>query len=80
MVIIIGYTFWYDFAGSFVVVDDSGRVEAVESGSKVACVVLQVLFHDQVRVLQKSSEWLVSISSYQLTLSFLRLEAIDNLP
>lgn len=43
--------------GSFVVVDDSGRVEAVESGSKVACVVLQVLFHDQVRVLQKSPEW-----------------------
>ncbi|GJT69542.1 probable RNA-binding protein EIF1AD [Tanacetum coccineum] len=43
--------------GSFVVVDDSGREEAVESGSKVACVVLQVLFHDQVRVLQKSPEW-----------------------
>ncbi|XP_071734355.1 uncharacterized protein [Rutidosis leptorrhynchoides] len=43
--------------GSFVVVDDSGREEAVESGSKVACVVLQVLFHDQVKVLQKSPEW-----------------------
>ncbi|KAL7614254.1 hypothetical protein Lser_V15G09120 [Lactuca serriola] len=43
--------------GSFVVVDDSGREEAVESGRKVACVVLQVLFHEQVRVLQKSPEW-----------------------
>ncbi|XP_052627266.1 uncharacterized protein LOC128133763 [Lactuca sativa] len=43
--------------GSFVVVDDSGREEAVESGRKVACVVLQVLFHKQVRVLQKSAEW-----------------------
>ncbi|XP_052627143.1 uncharacterized protein LOC128133667 [Lactuca sativa] len=39
------------------VVDDSGREEAVESGRKVACVVLQVLFHEQVRVLQKSPEW-----------------------
>ncbi|XP_076916739.1 uncharacterized protein LOC143576560 [Bidens hawaiensis] len=43
--------------GSFVVVDDSGREEAVESGRKVTCVVLQVLFHEQVRVLQKSPEW-----------------------
>ena len=45
--------------GSFVVVDDSGGEEAVESGRKVACVVVQVLFHDQVRVLQKSPQWLV---------------------
>ncbi|KAL4580747.1 hypothetical protein LXL04_016949 [Taraxacum kok-saghyz] len=43
--------------GSFVVVDDSGREEAVESGRKVACVVVQVLFHEQVKVLQKSKEW-----------------------
>ncbi|KAK1409265.1 hypothetical protein QVD17_35791 [Tagetes erecta] len=43
--------------GSFVVVDDSGREEAVESGRKVACVVVQVLFHEQVRVLQKSPGW-----------------------
>ncbi|XP_023730326.1 uncharacterized protein LOC111878039 [Lactuca sativa] len=43
--------------GSFVVVDDSGREEAVESGRKVACVVIQVLFHEQVRALQKSPEW-----------------------
>ncbi|KAJ0909566.1 putative RNA-binding protein EIF1AD [Helianthus annuus] len=47
--------------GSFVVVDDGGREQAIESGRKVACVVLQVLFHDQVRVLQKSPEWLVYI-------------------
>ncbi|KAJ9539855.1 hypothetical protein OSB04_026361 [Centaurea solstitialis] len=43
--------------GSFVVVDDSGREEAVESGRKVGCIVLQVLFHEQVKVLQKSPEW-----------------------
>ncbi|KAD5961542.1 hypothetical protein E3N88_13015 [Mikania micrantha] len=42
--------------GSFVVVDDGGREEAIESGRKVACVVLQVLFHEQVRVLRKSPE------------------------
>ncbi|KAD5961402.1 hypothetical protein E3N88_12875 [Mikania micrantha] len=42
--------------GSFVVVDDGGREEAIESGRKVACVVLQVIFHEQVRVLQKSPE------------------------
>ncbi|CAI9091903.1 OLC1v1027014C1 [Oldenlandia corymbosa var. corymbosa] len=43
--------------GNFVVVDESGREEAAESGSKVGCVVVQVLFHDQVRELQKSPEW-----------------------
>ncbi|XP_077216227.1 nucleic acid-binding, OB-fold-like protein [Tasmannia lanceolata] len=43
--------------GSFVVVDESGREKALESGSKVACMVSQVLFHAQVRVLQKSPEW-----------------------
>ncbi|KAL8529559.1 hypothetical protein ACS0TY_006836 [Phlomoides rotata] len=43
--------------GNFVVIDESGREEAVESGRKVAGVVTQVLYHDQVRVLQKSSEW-----------------------
>jgi hypothetical protein len=44
-------------AGSFVVVDASGRDEALESGSKIGCVVLRVLFHDQVRALEKSGEW-----------------------
>ncbi|WMV19955.1 hypothetical protein MTR67_013340 [Solanum verrucosum] len=43
--------------GNFVVVDDSGREEATESGRKVGCVVTQVLYYDQVRVLQKSPEW-----------------------
>ncbi|CAN1151440.1 Probable RNA-binding protein EIF1AD [Linum perenne] len=41
--------------GSFVIVDESGK--AIESGSKVTCIVSQVLFHDQVRKLQKSPEW-----------------------
>ncbi|XP_057516258.1 uncharacterized protein LOC130797617 [Amaranthus tricolor] len=43
--------------GSFVVVDESGREEALESGSKVTCIVTQVLFHEQVKRLQKGSEW-----------------------
>jgi hypothetical protein len=44
-------------AGSFVVVDASGRDEALESGSKIGCVVSRVLFHDQVRALEKSGKW-----------------------
>lgn len=44
-------------AGSFVVVDASGRDQALESGSKIACVVSRVLFHEQVRALQKSGNW-----------------------
>ncbi|KAI4306569.1 hypothetical protein L6164_029834 [Bauhinia variegata] len=43
--------------GNFVVVDESGREKALESGSKVGCLVSQVLFYEQVRALQKSSEW-----------------------
>ncbi|GAB2236019.1 hypothetical protein Droror1_Dr00026468, partial [Drosera rotundifolia] len=43
--------------GSFVVVDASGRTEAVESGRKVACVVLWVLFYEKVRRLQKHAGW-----------------------
>ncbi|KAL1367892.1 hypothetical protein HN51_021997 [Arachis hypogaea] len=43
--------------GSFVVVDESGKEKALESGSKVACLVSQVLFYEQVRALQKSPEW-----------------------
>ncbi|XWS74479.1 hypothetical protein CRYUN_Cryun01aG0001500 [Craigia yunnanensis] len=42
--------------GSFVVVDERGKEKALESGSKVACIVSQVLFYEQVRALQKSSE------------------------
>jgi probable RNA-binding protein EIF1AD len=40
-----------------VVVDASGRDQALESGSKIACVVSQVLFHDQIRALEKSDDW-----------------------
>ncbi|GAB4827716.1 hypothetical protein Ancab_034602 [Ancistrocladus abbreviatus] len=43
--------------GSFVVVDESGREKALESGNKVACIVSQVLFFEQVRLLQKSPDW-----------------------
>ncbi|MED6150769.1 hypothetical protein PIB30_075718 [Stylosanthes scabra] len=43
--------------GSFVVVDESGKEKAVESGSKVTCLLSQVLFYEQVRALQKSPEW-----------------------
>ncbi|KAK4353864.1 hypothetical protein RND71_026058 [Anisodus tanguticus] len=42
--------------GNFVVVDESGREEAVESGRKVGCVVTKVLYYEQVRVLQKSPQ------------------------
>ncbi|CAN1297518.1 Probable RNA-binding protein EIF1AD [Linum perenne] len=43
--------------GSFVVVDRSGKEKAIESGSKVTCIVSQVLFHEHVRTLQKSPTW-----------------------
>uniref|UniRef100_A0ACD5UXY9 Uncharacterized protein n=1 Tax=Avena sativa TaxID=4498 RepID=A0ACD5UXY9_AVESA len=49
-------SFWIK-NGNFVVVDASGRDEALESGSKIGCVVSRVLFHDQVRALEKSGEW-----------------------
>ncbi|KAJ8540189.1 hypothetical protein K7X08_026578 [Anisodus acutangulus] len=42
--------------GNFVVVDESGREEAVESGRKVGCVVTKVLYYEQVRLLQKSPQ------------------------
>ncbi|KAL5807760.1 hypothetical protein ACOSQ3_028451 [Xanthoceras sorbifolium] len=43
--------------GSFVVVDESGKEKALKDGSKVVCIVTKVLFYEQVRALQKSSEW-----------------------
>ncbi|XP_051183804.1 uncharacterized protein [Lolium perenne] len=46
-------SFWIK-NGNFVVVDASGRDEALESGSKIGCVVSRVLFHEQVRALEKS--------------------------
>lgn len=53
-------------SGSFVVVDDAGKDKALESGSKVACLVSQVLFYEQVRALQKSPEWCAFVSSVDL--------------
>ncbi|KAM5556897.1 putative RNA-binding protein EIF1AD [Rosa sericea] len=43
--------------GSFVVVDASEKDKVLESGGKVACIVSQVLFFEQVRALRKSPEW-----------------------
>lgn len=43
--------------GNFVVVDETGREEAAEFGRKVVCIVIRVLFYEQVRGLQKSPEW-----------------------
>jgi len=55
-------SFWIK-NGSFVAVDASGRDQALESGSKIACVVSQVLFHEQVRALEKSGNWPAIFSS-----------------
>lgn len=43
--------------GNFVVADESGREEAAESGRKIGCIITQVLYHEQVRLLQKSPNW-----------------------
>ncbi|KAL6127969.1 hypothetical protein ACLB2K_071330 [Fragaria x ananassa] len=43
--------------GSFVVVDASEKDKVIESGGKVACIVSQVLFFEQVRALRKSPGW-----------------------
>ena len=51
------FEFLYLCAGNYVVVDESGKEKALESGSKVACIVTQVLYHEQVRALQKSPQW-----------------------
>lgn len=48
---------FHQYAGSYVVVDISGKEKALESGSKVACIVSQVLFYEQVRAIKKSPEW-----------------------
>ncbi|KAI8559296.1 hypothetical protein RHMOL_Rhmol04G0160800 [Rhododendron molle] len=60
--------------GSFVVVDDSGREEAIDSGRKVTCIVSQVLFHEQVRLLQKSPEWSENFKSSILDNSWEKVE------
>lgn len=38
-------------------VDASEKDKVIESGGKVACIVSQVLFFEQVRALRKSPEW-----------------------
>lgn len=43
--------------GNYVLVEESDRERALEAGSKVTCVILQVLFEEQVRTLRKSSSW-----------------------
>ncbi|KAJ3680957.1 hypothetical protein LUZ60_015446 [Juncus effusus] len=49
-------SFWIK-RGNYVVVDASGMDKALESGSKIACVISQVLFHEQVKTLEKSPDW-----------------------
>lgn len=44
-------------------VDASEKDKVLESGGKVACIVSQVLFFEQVRALRKSPKWCV-FSSY----------------
>lgn len=57
------YVTFFQLSGSFVVVDASEKDKVLESGGKVACIVSQVLFFEQVRALRKSPEWCV-FSSY----------------
>ncbi|XP_027367480.1 probable RNA-binding protein EIF1AD [Abrus precatorius] len=61
--------------GSFVVIDESGKEKALESGSKVACLVSQVLFFEQVRALQKSPDWLENFKSAMVDDSYERTTA-----
>ncbi|XP_027339215.1 probable RNA-binding protein EIF1AD [Abrus precatorius] len=61
--------------GSFVVVDDSGKEKALESGSKVACLVSQVLFYEQVRALKKSPDWPENFKSAMVDDSYERTTA-----
>ncbi|CAA3018397.1 probable RNA-binding EIF1AD [Olea europaea subsp. europaea] len=55
--------------GNFVVADESGREEAAESGRKVGCIITQVLYHEQVRLLQKSPNWPEAFKSTPLASS-----------
>jgi len=43
--------------GNYVLVEESDRERALEAGNKVTCVILRVLFEEQVRTLRKSSCW-----------------------
>eukprot|EP01018_Ginkgo_biloba_P025577 Gb_18827 [translate_table: standard] len=42
---------------SYVLVEESDREKALEAGNKVTCIILQVLFDEQVRMLRKSPCW-----------------------
>lgn len=49
-------SFWIK-RGNFVLVDEGRRDKALESGDKIACIVSRVLFHAQVRDLERSLNW-----------------------
>ncbi|XP_030534388.1 probable RNA-binding protein EIF1AD isoform X2 [Rhodamnia argentea] len=63
--------------GTFVVVDDSGKEKALESGSKVGCLVSRVLFYEQVRELKKSPDWPEAFKS-SMDSSSEKVLALDN--
>ncbi|GLJ05020.1 hypothetical protein SUGI_0009530 [Cryptomeria japonica] len=43
--------------GSYVLIEGSDREKAMEAGSKVTCMIVQVLFDENVRILRKSHHW-----------------------
>ncbi|CAL9029016.1 unnamed protein product [Prunus brigantina] len=49
------------------------KEKVVESGSKVACIVSQVLFYEQVRALKKSPEWCVFSSHLKMMCHYLTI-------
>lgn len=63
--------------GTFIVVDDSGKEKALESGSKVGCIVSRVLFYEQVRELKKSPDWPGAFKS-SVDSSSEKMLALDN--
>lgn len=55
-------SFWIK-TGNFVIVDEGGRDKALESGDKIVCMVSQVLFHAQIRSLERSPDWPASFKN-----------------
>ncbi|KAK8936521.1 hypothetical protein KSP39_PZI012781 [Platanthera zijinensis] len=51
-------SFWIK-RGNFVLADEGRSEKALESGDKIACIVSRVLFHAQVRDLERSPNWSV---------------------
>ncbi|KAH9327297.1 hypothetical protein KI387_007475, partial [Taxus chinensis] len=45
------------FRGNYVLVDGSDREKVLEAGNKVTCMIVHVLFDEQMRVLRKSHHW-----------------------